>query len=126
VFQDVHPTETGGDGKFLAKFATDKPGAVVDKRIRCAQCGLPFRTDMDVKGDTKDSPGIAIADLEVSINNDQEKIPIHLKGLSAFSASSRTISEPTVSSGCRFCGTYNPTGKQSKEFDTASKDMSGR
>jgi len=123
---NVHPTETAGDGKWLRKFATDKPGALKDKRIRCAQCGFPFRTDVDVSGDSQDSPGLAQANEVVTIDNDQDKVPIHLKGLTAFTAVSRTITGVTVSSGCRFCGTYNPKGKESREFDTFHKDMSGR
>lgn len=122
---DIHPTETGGDGRPLRRFSTDKPGAVKDDRIRCAQCGFPFRTARDAKGDTQDSPGITQADETVSISNTQAKIPIHLQGLSAFSASSRDVPTPTVESGCRFCGTYNPEGRQSKEFDVGHKDMSG-
>lgn len=124
--QNIHPTETGGDGKHLRRFATPKPGDIPDDKIRCAQCGLPFRQDTDAHGDTMDSPGITIDDLVVSISNTQNKLPIHLQGISAFSATSRTIKEPTVNSGCRFCGSYNPKGKQSREFDTNFKDMSGR
>lgn len=122
---NVHPTETGGDGRPSRRFGTPKPGDIKDDKIRCAQCGFPFRQDSDVQGDSQDSPGIAVADLAVAISNQQAKLPVHLQGLAAFSATSRTIKEPTVSSGCRLCGTYNPKGKQSKEFDTAHKDMSG-
>lgn len=124
--QNVHPTETGGDGKPLRKFATPKPGDILDDRIRCAECGFAFRMTRDTHGDSKDSPGILIAPLTVAINNTQSKLPIHLQGIAAFKATSRVIQEPTVNSGCRLCGTYNPTGKQSREFDTFNKDMSGR
>lgn len=123
---DIHPTETGGSGRFLHRFATPKPGDPKDDKIRCAMCGLPFRLDADSHGPTQDSPGIVIEDLAVAIDNQQDKLPIHLQGLAAFSASSRTIKEPTVVSGCRLCGTYNPKGKESREFDTSHKDMSGR
>jgi hypothetical protein len=122
----IHPTETGGDGKHLWRFATPKHGDPPDDKIHCAMCGFPVRMDTDVHGDSSDSPGIAIADLVVPISNNQDKIPVHLKGLSAFAASSRTIKNASIDSGCRFCGTYNPTGKQSPEFDTAHKDMAGR
>lgn len=123
---NIHPSETGGSGRFLRRFATPKPGDIKDDKIYCAMCGFPFRMEIDAHGDSTDSPGIQIADHEISISNTQDKLPIHLQGLSAFSATSRTIKEPTVSSGCRLCGTYNPTGKESKEFDTSMKDMSGR
>lgn len=123
---NVHPTDTGGSGKFLRKFATPKPGDVKDDKIFCAMCGLPFRLGTDTHGDSQDSPGITIGDEVVAIDNDQDKLPIHLQGLSAFSQSSRTIKTPSVNSGCRLCGTYNPKGKESREFDTSSKDMSGR
>ena len=123
---NIHPSETGGSGRFLRRFATPKPGDVKEDKIYCAMCGLPFRLDSDTHGDSQDSPGIAINDLVVGISNVQDKIPVHLQGLAAFSATSRTIKEPTVGSGCRLCGTYNPTGKESRAFDTNSKDMSGR
>lgn len=123
---NVHPTETGGSGKFLARFATPKPGDVQDDKIHCAMCGLPFRLNSDSHGDSQDSPGIVVNNLTVAISNIQSKIPIHLQGLSAFSASSRTIKEPSVQGGCRLCGTYNPKGKESREFDTNVNDMSGR
>lgn len=123
---NVHPSETGGSGKFLRRFATPKPGDINDDKIFCAMCGLPFRLDVDTHGDATDSPGISIQNTTVPIANIQSKIPIHLQGLAAFSASSRTIKEPIVNSGCRLCGTYNPRGKESKEFDTSMKDMSGR
>lgn len=123
---NIHPSETGGSGKFLRRFATPKPGDVKEDKIYCAQCGLPFRLDSDVHGDSQDSPGIVIEDLVVSIANVQSNLPVHLQGLSAFSDTSRTIKEPTVVGGCRFCGTYNPKGKESREFDASSKDMSGR
>lgn len=123
---NVHPTETGGSGKFLRRFATSKPGDKKDDKIYCAMCGFPFRLDSDSHGPTQDSPGIVVADLVVSIANVQSNLPVHLQGLSAFSAASRTIKEPTIVGGCRFCGTFNPKGKESREFDTSHKDMSGR
>lgn len=122
---DIHPTETGGSGRFLRRFSTPKPGDPKDDKIYCAMCGLPFRLDSDVYGPTQDSPGIVVSDLVVSIANVQSNLPVHLQGLSAFSVTSRTIKEPTVVGGCRLCGTYNPRGKESRVFDTSSKDMSG-
>jgi hypothetical protein len=123
---NIHPTETGGDGKSFVRFATPKKGDPVEDKIHCAMCGFPVRMNVDAHGDAVDSPGITIADEIIAISNDQNKIPIHLQGLTAFSASSRTLPVASVNSGCRLCGTYNPTGKQSREFDTFSKDMSNR
>lgn len=122
---NVHPSETGGSGKFLRRFSTPKKGDVKEDKIYCAQCGLPFRLDSDAHGDSQDSPGIVVEDLVVSIANVQSNLPIHLQGLTAFSDTSRTIKEPTVVGGCRLCGTYNPKGKESRVFDTSHKDMSG-
>jgi len=124
--QNIHPTETGGDGKSFIKFATPKKGDIPDDKIHCAMCGFAVRMKTDAHGDTQDSPGITVGDEVVAISNDQNKIPVHLKGLTAFSATSRTIKSATINSGCRLCGTYNPTGKQSREFDTFNKDMSNR
>jgi len=123
---NIHPTETAGAGKPLHRYATPKPGDIKDDKIRCAMCGLPFRLDSDTHGDSQDSPGITVADLAVAVSNDQSKLPIHLQGLAQFSVTSKTIKEPSVVSGCRLCGTYNPKGNPSPEFDTARKDMSGR
>ena len=125
MFNDIHPTETGGDGRNLYKFSTPKPGDPKDDKIRCAQCGFPVRLEIEVHGDSTDSPGISQVDTSEPIANNQDKIPVHLKGLEAFAATSRTVPVATVNSGCRLCGTYNPTGKQSKEFDVLTKDLSG-
>lgn len=123
---NIHPTSTAGDGKSYPRRSTPKPSDVLDKRIRCAQCGFPFREDKETQGDSLDNAG-PHSNVVVTVNNDPNKLPQPLRGMSAFTVSSKTISESTAAAGCRFCHTLNPKAirRNDRAFDN-SKDMSNR
>lgn len=78
--------------------------------INCAQCGFPFREGKDVEGESTDSPGILEEVVTTTVNNDQSKLPQPLKGMADFAVTSVDYTFPTITTGCRFCGTTNPRG----------------
>jgi hypothetical protein len=110
---DLHPTSTGADGKSIFKRSTPKPGDPPDNRVYCAMCGMIFSFDRQASGDSRcdsQSPGIQIKNKVINVATNP-LLPALLVGNVYFNAATVTYKDPKVVSGCRFCGTYNPTGK---------------
>ncbi len=115
---DIHPTETAGDGRLKPRRTTYAPGDTRQELLECAQCGFLFRPGKDIEGDSQESPGIEEVVTTVVVNNNVNKLPVHLKNVAAFLVSSVNVSEPIVSSGCRFCGSLNPKAiGRNKDFE---------
>lgn len=121
---DVHPTQTGGDGKVIQE-RQQKPGDPVKHVIKCYQCGYSFieGRDLEMESDTNGNEYITTT---VPINNVQNKLPQPLRGMATFSASSRNVVEPVVTSGCPLCGTYNPRGIGDEKDFFSTVDMSDK
>ena len=113
---DIHPTATGGNGKRLPE-RRSKPGDPEKHIIKCFQCGYSFVEDRDQEGESTSDGGNTYESIAVAINNTQSKLPVHLRGMTTFAATSKTVVDPVVTSGCPLCGTYNPRG------DGAEKDF---
>ncbi len=127
--QDVHPTATSGDGKVIQQ-GTSKPGDPPDNRISCAQCGFLFNADRDTEGDSGGdgvSGGTTVVDTVVTISNTEAGLPVHLRGMATFSASSRTVDDPTHGSGCPLCHTWSPraTMRNDRSFESG-RDLSNQ
>lgn len=108
--EDIHPSQTAGTGRAIKK-QNEAPGDRVDRRIECGQCGFRFDPDRDTEGDSGSDEsvgGITPQTVTIAISNDQDNLPVHLRGMDTFSATSRDVIDPVVSSGCPFCGTWNP------------------
>ena len=125
--KDVHPSDTAGDGKPVNS-RPGKPGDPRESRITCAQCGFIVDTERDAMGDTgsdNQSGGTEIRNTTITINQTVNNLPIHLRDMATFRATSRVVKEPVVTSGCPLCGTYNPTarGRSSDPFMN-SRDLS--
>lgn len=121
---DIHPTETGGDGRTIIR-RQQKPGDPIKDIIKCYQCGYSFQVDRDLEEDSE-VDGNEFVTTTVTISNTQSKLPVHLRGMDTFSASSRDVVEPNVGSGCPFCGTYNPRGHGSEDDFFSTVDLSDR
>lgn len=122
---NIHPTETAGDGRRVwvkTKMRQDP----TDDRIRCAQCGYFFKESRDSKGPSEGTPGIEIVQTSVAVNIPVAQMPSLLKNLSTFQATSVTVSEPMVRSGCPLCGTYNPKGVGRNDDFERGRDLSNR
>jgi hypothetical protein len=121
---DIHPTETGGDGKVIIR-RQQHPADPIKDIIKCYQCGYSFQVDRDLEGDSE-TDGNELVTTTVAIANDQSKLPLPLRGMTTFSASSRDVIEPNVTSGCPFCGTYNPRGHGSEDDFFSTVDLSDK
>lgn len=121
---DIHPTETGGDGRRLVE-RQQKPGDPVKHIIKCYQCGYSFIEGRDDQGESE-VDGNEYIITTVAINNDQSKLPKPLQGMTRWAASSRSVIEPVVVSSCQFCGTYNPTGVGDEKDYFSTVDLSDK
>lgn len=121
---DIHPTETAGDGRRIQE-RTPKPGDPEKHIIKCAQCGYSFVEDRDIEEDSE-VDGNEYVNTAVAISNVQSKLPKPLQGMATFSASSRTVTEPVVTSGCPLCGTYNPRGNGDDKDFFSTVDLSDK
>lgn len=121
---DIHPTSSGGDGKVISR-RQQKPGDPVKDIIKCWQCGYSFQVDRDLEDDSE-TDGNELVTTTVTIANDQSKLPVHLRGIDTFAATSRDVIEPVVTSGCPFCGTYNPRGHGDEKDFFSSVDLSDK
>lgn len=111
----VHPSPTASTGRSIKQSTSIKPGDPSERRIECAQCGWPVNLDQHAMGNTGGdgaTGGVQFQDVSHSFTNTEAKLPIGLRGISTFTASSRTVTEPVVSSGtgCPFCGSTNSAG----------------
>lgn len=120
--EEIHPGPTAGDGHYVPRRTTYKPGDRRIELIRCAQCGFFFRDEIDAEGDSQDSPMITQALQSLTVTN-QNAPPQPLKSMSAFvyGATIDDIYDQTIGGGCRFCGSLNPRGIGRNE-----RDWSGR
>lgn len=121
---DIHPTETGGHGKALPQ-RQQKPGDAKKIIIKCYQCGYSFVEDRDLEADSA-TDGNELVTTTVTIANVQSNLPVHLRGIDTFSATSRNVIEPEVTSGCPLCGTYNPRGNGDEKDFFATVDLSDK
>lgn len=105
MFSDLHPSPSAGDGLQIpvAKYhyPTDKP----DNHLQCAMCGFQFDADTRPQGDTLNSPGIQYSAPVIQT----VKLPVPAGAASI--SFTETIVEPSVVSGCPFCGSFNPSGE---------------
>lgn len=126
MFSDLHPSPTAGDGQRIFRRTAYKPGDRVIDLIRCAQCGFPARDGIDAEGDSLDSPTIS-QELQTLTVTNQNPLPQPLKNMSAFAygASIDTISDQTISGGCRFCGSLNfrAVGRSQDPFSRARRSL---
>lgn len=119
----MHPTSTAGDGRRL-KTGLHAPGTPQDRYRHCAQCGFLFNDDKYDQGDSEESPGITHPAVVVTISNTQELLPRALRDLSTFSATSKTVTDAVVTSGCPLCGTHNPQGRNRFDNEPRGVDLS--
>jgi hypothetical protein len=120
---EMHPTSTAGNGRRKFERIGVK-GDPVKHIIACAQCGYSFVETRD-REERSDQDGNEVVVNTVVINNVQSNLPIHLRGMTSFSASSRDVDDPEVREGCPLCGTFNPRGlDRTPEF--SSIDVSDR
>lgn len=125
---DIHPTSTGRGGRVLPE-KTPKPGDTIKHLLKCYQCGCTVVEDRDgipVSGasDIEGGGGNSLVTTTVTISNDQSKLPIHLRGMDTFAATSRDVVEPIVSAYCPFCGSPNPRGLGDDRDFFSSVDLS--
>lgn len=119
---NIHPTETGGSGRVLPE-KTAKPGDPKKHIIKCFQCGYSVIESRDLQAEsTEDGNELVIT--TVTISNEQSKLPILLRNMATFLATSRNVTEPNVTSGCPLCGTYNPRGVGDDRDFFATRDLS--
>lgn len=108
---DLHPAPGAGTGRTEPRRTTYKRGDRIVELIRCAQCGFFFRDGIDVEGDSIESPGISEQVYVTQVNIAASKLPQPLKGMTKFIQSSVNYTGPTITTGCRLCGSLNPRGK---------------
>lgn len=109
----LHPSPTSSDGREIHKSTYEKPGDPKEKRLECAQCGWRFNPDQRAEGNTGGdgyTAGTRIADTVHNFSNTEANLPYHLRGISTFTASSRTVKDPVDKGGlgCPFCGSTSP------------------
>lgn len=127
---EFHPSPTAGSGREIFKSRHPNPNDPVDRRIECAQCGWRFNPDQQSQGDTggdDSSGGVEVQDVSHSFSNTEAGLPIHLRGIATFTASSRTVKDPVVQEefGCPFCGSTNPKAfKRYPDIMFARRDYS--
>lgn len=110
----MHPSATAGDGRYKLR-KTPKPGDPEKNLLSCWQCGytvVPTRDNIPDNGaaDPEADGGNTLVTTTVQISNDQSKLPIHLRGMATFAATSRDVVEPVVNTYCPLCGSPNPRG----------------
>lgn len=99
--RSLHPSDSAGDGQPILKARYSDPRDKPDHHRACAMCGFQFDDDVNQKGDSLFSPGIQYtAPVTATVNVPRAGV-----------AFSDTTVEPSVVSGCPFCGTYNPEGR---------------
>jgi len=100
---DVHPTETSGDGQPIiqSRYLHLSSGDTVDRRINCAQCGMIVNLDTRATGDD-------IYNLDASITTTTQSFTPP-RGISQ----SDTFGNPQddMGSGCPLCRSKNPEGR---------------
>jgi hypothetical protein len=121
---DIHPTETGGDGRRIIE-RQQKPGDPVKHIIKCYQCGYSFMEDRDEMSESE-TDGNELVTTTVTIANTQSKLPKPLQGMTRWALTSRNVVEPNVTSGCPLCGTYNPTGIGDEKDFFSTVDLSDK